>query len=127
MANILVVDDDALLRRLVHVHLKARGHEINEAACGREAIDILGQKNTDLVILDSMMPQGDGASVLRYVRSSPETSRVAIMMLTARNKAEDKVLAFGDGADDYLVKPFDAGELVARVTRIISRNHALHA
>ena len=125
MARVLIVDDDPLVRRLVGIHIEALGHQVLEASCGQDAISAVAEQPTDLVILDSMMPFGDGTSVLRHLRSNPETAHIAVIMLTLRNRAADKVMAFEDGADDYLTKPFDGSELAARVSRLLSRRPAL--
>lgn len=121
MALVLIVDDDALVRRLVGIHIEAMGHRVIQAACGKDAVEALLHDKVHLIILDSMMPQGDGTSVLRHLRSTPEFAHLPVVMLTARDRSADKVLAFGDGVDDYLTKPFDGSELTARVKRLLER------
>jgi DNA-binding response OmpR family regulator len=120
MARILIADDDALLRRLVGVHLRAEGHELIEASTGAEALERALADRPDVIVLDHMMPRGDGPSVLRTLRRGGD-EQTPVIMLTARNDGEDKVNAFEAGADDYVVKPFHAGELSARIGRALRR------
>lgn len=115
--RILIVDDEWNMRNLLKVHLFAH-FDAEEAAGGQEALSLLEQKTFSLVILDIMMPGMDGWEVCEKIR---EKNAVPILMLTARGDVKDKVEGFSAGADDYLVKPFDAEELVARVKALIRR------
>jgi DNA-binding response OmpR family regulator len=118
MARVLVADDDPLLRGLVSAHLRSAGHQCIDAVNGHEAIALARSEAPDIVLLDHMMPQGDGPSVLRALRAA-DGRRIPVIMLTARTHGEDKVHAFDAGADDYVVKPFHFGELQSRIDRLL--------
>ena len=120
--KILVVDDESRMRKLVRDFLVREDYEVLEAGDGEAALDIFYQeKNIALIILDVMMPKMDGWQVCREIRAH---SRVPIIMLTAKGETFDKVLGLELGADDYIVKPFDAKELVARVKAVLRRYEA---
>lgn len=112
MTKILVVDDDSVLQRTLRINLVARDHEALVASTGREAIAMFTAHAPDLVILDLGLPDLDGVEVLRILR---ESSRVPVIVLSARQQADDKVEALDVGADDYVSKPFSMDELMARV------------
>jgi len=117
-ARILVVDDEANIRRIVSSYLRADGFEVVEAGDGRTALAAFARSSPDLVILDVMMPGGDGIEVLRELR---RRSDVYVIMLTARAEETDRVIGLSVGADDYITKPFGAKELVARVKAVLRR------
>ncbi|MEW8957664.1 MAG: response regulator transcription factor [Moorella sp. (in: firmicutes)] len=119
--RILVADDEGGLRQLVRLYLEKEGMEVDEAATGRQALTRLEEAEYDLLILDLMMPDGDGWSVCREVRRK---SDLPIIMLTARGEETDRLLGFDLGADDYVVKPFSPRELVARVKALLRRTGA---
>lgn len=116
--RILVADDEAGLRQVVRLYLEKEGMVVAEAATGRQALEKLQQDKYDLLILDLMMPDGDGWSVCRAVRQKMD---LPIIMLTARGEEMDRLLGFELGADDYVVKPFSPRELVARVKALLRR------
>ena len=117
--KILVVDDEARMRKLVKDFLVRKQYEVVEAADGEEAIDIFVENNNfDLVILDVMMPKIDGWEVCREIR---KFSKVPIIMLTARGEESDELLGFELGVDEYITKPFSPRILVARVDAILRR------
>lgn len=116
--RILVVDDEANIRRIVASYLRVEGFEVIEAADGRAALSAFDRSSPDLVILDVMMPGGDGIDVLRELR---RRSDVYVIMLTARAEETDRVIGLSVGADDYITKPFGAKELVARVKAVLRR------
>ena len=116
--RILVVDDEANIRRIVASYLRADGFEVVEAGDGRAALTAFERSSPDLVILDVMMPGGDGIEVLRELR---RRSEVYVIMLTARAEETDRVIGLSVGADDYVTKPFGAKELVARVKAVLRR------
>ena len=117
--KILVVDDESRMRKLVRDFLVREDYEVLEAGDGEAALDIFYQeKNIALIILDVMMPKMNGWEVCREIR---ETSKVPIIMLTAKGETFDKVLGLELGADDYIVKPFEPKELVARVKAVLRR------
>lgn len=118
--NILVIDDDKNIREVVKLYLRKEGYEITEAADGAIGVDLFFGKQYDLVILDIMMPVQDGIETIKQIRAK---SNVPVIMLTAKGETFDKVLALELGADDYIVKPFDPKELVARVKAVIRRSN----
>ena len=117
--KILVVDDESRMRKLVKDFLTREGYMVIEAGDGMEAMDIFyGEKDIDLVILDVMMPKMDGWQVCREIR---ESSKVPIIMLTARSEERDELQGFELGVDEYISKPFSPKILVARVNAILRR------
>lgn len=118
---ILVVDDDVDIARFVEMNLKVEGFDVLTAHDGPSALDIVAQARPDLVILDVMMPGMDGVEVTRRLRSDAQTSALPIIMLTAKGQTVDKVLGLTAGADDYVLKPFEPLELVARVRGTLRR------
>ena len=120
MTTILIVDDDPYIRELVAVFLKKEGLTILEASDGREALAVLEANKVDLVILDIMMPNMDGWEVCREIRAY-FNEELPILMLTAKGEATQKVKGFNLGTDDYMVKPFEPIELVARVKALLKR------
>src|SRR4029453_6891557 len=119
---ILVVDDDVDIARFVEMNLGLEGFDVDTAHDGAEALDKIAAERPDLVILDLMMPVLDGIELTRRLRADAMTSAIPIIMLTAKGQTADKVLGLEEGADDYLVKPFDYMELVARVYSTLRRN-----
>ena len=117
MANerILVVDDDRDIVRLVRGYLEKSGYFIYVAYDGTTAVHTLRREKPDLMILDLMLPDKDGYEITRFVRSDPYLAATPIIMLTARVEDTDKIVGLEIGADDYLTKPFNPRELVARV------------
>jgi two-component system KDP operon response regulator KdpE len=115
--RVLVVDDEAAIRRFLRTTLTARGHTVMEAPTGREALSVASAAKPDLIILDLGLPDLDGIEVTRILR---EWSRIPIIILSVRGGEEDKISALDAGADDYLTKPFGVGELLARM-RVIRR------
>ena len=116
--RILLVDDDPNISRLVRLYLEKEGYAVTEAARGDEALALFRQSPPDLVLLDVMLPGMDGLSVLKEIR---KTSKAPVVMLTARDETFDKVLGLELGADDYVTKPFETKELVARVKAVLRR------
>lgn len=124
MSTILIADDEARIRRLVSDFLKRDGHQIIEAADGREALQVIEsyQATLDLAILDVMMPGMDGFEVLRALRAQQTgEQRLLVMMLTARAEDADQVRGLEEGADDYVTKPFSPVVLAARVRTLLKR------
>jgi DNA-binding response OmpR family regulator len=116
--KILVVDDEPLYIRLLKVNLEAEGYEVTTAENGEEALDSLSQNTPDLIIMDVMMPKLDGVTTCQRIR---QFSNVPIILLTALGEEQDRVNGLNIGADDYVVKPFSATELVARVRAVLRR------
>lgn len=115
---ILVVDDDVKIVRLVRMYLERAGYRVIEATDGRSALAAIAEEAPALVILDIMLPEIDGLSVLRAVRRTDQTP---VIILSARGLTDDRITGLGAGADDYLPKPFSPAELVLRVQRILER------
>lgn len=116
--KILIVDDDMHIAELVSLYVEKEGYETKEVYDGREAVQMVSAFQPDLVLLDLMLPGMDGYQVCAEIR---KTSRVPVIMLTAKGETFDKVLGLELGADDYIVKPFDPKELVARVKAVLRR------
>ncbi len=119
MATILVVDDEANIIELAELYLTNAGHKILSAYDGEEALRLARTAKPDLMVLDLMLPQVDGFEVCRQIRAQQES--LPILMLTARDEDYDKILGLELGADDYMTKPFNPRELVARVKAILRR------
>ena len=120
MANtILVVDDERNIVQLSRLYLRNEGYQVEEAYDGKQALEKARAVSPDLIILDLMMPEMDGLSVCRELR---KTSNVPIIMLTARDDDVDKIVGLEVGADDYVTKPFNPRELVARVKAVLRRS-----
>ena len=120
MANekILVVDDDTNICELLRLYLTKEGYQVTVANDGEEGLEKFNQVKPDMVLLDVMMPKMDGLEVCRRIRKAGNTP---VMMLTAKGETFDKVLGLELGADDYMVKPFDAKEVVARIKAVLRR------
>lgn len=118
MGKILVSDDDRNIAELLRLYLEKEGYTVVLAFDGEEAIEQFNRENPDLVLLDIMMPKLDGWQVCREIR---KTSDVPIIMITAKGETFDKVLGLELGADDYVVKPFDSKEIVARIKAVLRR------
>ncbi len=118
MSRILIVDDDPNIRELVRVFLPDEGFDVSEASDGVEALARLETLKADMVILDVMMPNMDGWELCRELRASYD---VPLLMLTAKGETAQKIKGFQLGTDDYLVKPFEPLELVARVKALLKR------
>ncbi|HVC09696.1 MAG TPA: response regulator transcription factor [Elusimicrobiota bacterium] len=119
--KILLVDDEEDMRRILKADLEAEGYRVVDAGNGQAALDLFHKAKPDFVILDVMIPQIDGLEVLRRIRLE---SRVPVVLLTAKAKEVDRILGIRLGADDYVLKPFSVGELIARVQAIWRRARA---
>ncbi len=119
--RILVVDDDPEIRDFVKANLEREGFEIEVAGSGPEALELAGERPPALVLLDVMMPGMDGLTTLRHLRNDVPTANVPVVMLTAKPQAAERVKGLDLGADDYITKPFEIDELVARVRSVIRR------
>lgn len=117
--TILVVDDEAKIRDLIRKYAVFEGYQVEEAENGMEAIELCSRHTFDLVIMDVMMPELDGFSACREIR---KTSRVPVLMLSARGEEYDRIHGFELGVDDYVVKPFSPKELMMRVGAILKRS-----
>lgn len=119
MYNILVTDDEIMIRKLIRKYAEFEGHTVTEASNGMEAVVLCRDNKFDIVIMDIMMPELDGFSACREIRRS---SNVPIIMLSARGEEYDRINGFELGVDDYVVKPFSPKELMLRVDAIMRRS-----
>jgi two-component system KDP operon response regulator KdpE len=121
--RILVVDDDPQIRRVMRVTLTGQGYEVDDAKNGEAALDKLREHRFDLVLLDMNMPGMGGLETCRAIRAQSE---IAIVMLTVRDSDSDKIEALDAGADDYVLKPYNAPELLARIRAALRRTPWVH-
>jgi PleD family two-component response regulator len=125
--SILVVDDDPFIARLLEIELRAAGYEVRTALDGEKALEIVRQGCPDLILADVMMPNMDGYELTRRLRLDGRTATVSVILLTARGLSADKLEGFSVGADDYIVKPFDTPELLARIRGVLRRAREMRA
>ena len=125
--TILIADDDEDIVRFVEVNLRLEGFEVATAFDGEQALHAAYDMNPDLILLDVMMPKVDGFEVCQRLRSDGRTKNISIIMLTAKSLSADKVVGLTAGADDYMIKPFDPIELVARVKSALRRSKEMRA
>jgi two-component system alkaline phosphatase synthesis response regulator PhoP len=121
MNRILVVDDDKKIVRLVRSYLEQSGYQVFIAYDGETALHTIRREKPDLVVLDLMLPDRDGWEITRLVRGDPALAKLPIIMLTARVEDVDKIVGLEVGADDYITKPFNPREVVARVKAVLRR------
>jgi two component transcriptional regulator, winged helix family len=119
--KILLAEDEVDLNNVVTRYLKKNGYSVDSVLDGEEALDYLEYSEYDLVILDIMMPKVDGFEVIKKLRD--KGNHTSVLMLTARDSADDKVKGLDLGADDYIVKPFDFNELLARIRAVVRRKY----
>ena len=123
MSKLLLVEDDQTLRETLAHNLKREGYDVVQASTGVDALNLAREEKPDLVLLDVMLPELDGLTVCRTLRHETD---VPIVMLTARSGEVDRIVGLDSGADDYIVKPFSVGELLARVRAALRRGkHAV--
>lgn len=121
MPQILVVDDDKQIVRLVRSYLEQAGYQVLIAYEGQTALHVIRRDRPDLVVLDLMLPDQDGWEITRIVRSDPSLAGLPIIMLTAQVEDTDRIVGLEIGADDYITKPFNPREVVARVRAVLRR------
>ena len=121
MAQVLIVEDDSGIAEFLQLELEHEGYAVLYAADGRSALEMFEKNAPDIVLLDIMLPELNGLEVLRRIR---KTSHTPVIMLTARGDTFDKVSGLDSGADDYLAKPFEIEELLARMRAVMRRNDA---
>lgn len=117
MARITVVEDETAIRELIRLNLELAGYEVQEAKDGLEGLNLIRNGSTDLVLLDIMMPKMDGYTLLEELKKN----NIAVICLTAKDSVRDKVKGLELGADDYMTKPFDSMEILARVKAVLRR------
>ena len=120
-ARILVVDDEVDINTILSVTLRRAGYEVISAADGLEALEVIHLHAPDLILLDVMMPRADGLEALRRIREHGPTAHTPVIMLTAKGALADKMKGFDRGADDYVAKPFEPAEILARVQALLKR------
>lgn len=123
--TIVIVEDEANIVELVKYNLDREGYRTLYANDGRKGLELIKQELPDLVILDLMLPELDGLSVCKQLRSDTQTKSIPIIILTAKSEEADRVLGLEMGADDYVTKPFSPRELVARVRAVLRRSGAV--
>ena len=119
--KILVVEDEKDLNRVITKHLKKNNYSVDSCFDGEEALDYISYGEYDLIITDIMMPKVDGYQFIKQLRNKKNTTPV--IMLTAKDSLDDKILGLDSGADDYIVKPFEFDELLARIRVLMRRNY----
>jgi DNA-binding response OmpR family regulator len=119
--SILVVEDETRIAQVVAAYLRRDGFHVQQAHDGREALALAMAGLPDLIVLDLMLPEVSGRDVTRELRMDARTARIPIIMATARDEVADRIVGLELGADDYVVKPYDAKELVARVRAVLRR------
>lgn len=127
MKRILVVDDDKTLRMVLRRHLQKQGYVVEEANSGVEALQVFQRDPPDLVVSDVMMPQMDGFEFCRRLRTNPAGKLVPFIFLSSKGELDDRVEGHAIGADDYLIKPFEPLELVAKIEAQLERSRRIHA
>jgi len=125
--SILVVDDDPFITRLLEIELRAAGYDVRVANGGEQALELVHERCPELVLADVMMPNMDGFELTRRLRQDSRTATVSVILLTARSLSADKLEGFSVGADDYIVKPFDTPELLARIRGALRRSREMRA
>ena len=119
--SLLVVDDDAFIARLLEIELSAAGYDVRTAGSGDRALQLAFERCPDLILADVMMPNMDGFELTRQLRMDERTAGTKVILLTARGLSADRLEGFAVGADDYVIKPFDTPELVARIGEVLAR------
>ena len=119
--HILVVEDDTAIARLIEIHLQKEGYQTSLCADGLDAQRLLEERDYDLLILDRMIPGKRGLDVLRWLREQEKTAVLPVLMVTALGMTDERIRGLNEGADDYLGKPFEPDELVARVAALLRR------
>ena len=119
--SLLVVDDDAFIARLLEIELAAAGYDVRTAGSGDRALALARERCPDLILADVMMPNMDGFELTRQLRMDERTATTKVILLTARGLSADRLEGFAVGADDYVIKPFDTPELLARIGEVLTR------
>lgn len=120
MNRILIVEDEIAISELIKLGLQTGGYQCECATDGEVAADLLEQKSYDLILLDIMLPKIDGYELLEYIR---QTCEIPVILITAKSQTKDKIKGLKQGADDYITKPFELEELIARVEAVLRRYH----
>jgi DNA-binding response OmpR family regulator len=121
MAKILIVEDETAIAENLHALLTARGYEVSWIPDGADALGVAKKEKPDLVLLDVMLPRVSGFDICRLLKSDPDTSKIKIVMITGLGRMGDVEKAFGQGADDYIIKPFDSERLFKKVEKALGK------
>lgn len=119
--RILIVDDDAVILRLLQINFRLEGYEVDTASRGEEALEKVRENRPDVVVLDVMMPGIDGWEVCRQLKENPAVRHIPVIFLSARAQDEDRQRGYALGVDEYVTKPFDPAHLVEIVRRSLSK------
>ena len=122
--DILVVEDEGAIRGMLAFNLRRADFDVREAEDAGAARKAIAERLPDLAIIDWMLPDGSGLELTRWIKRTPETRDVAIIMVTARSQEQDKISGFNSGADDYVTKPFSSRELLARINAVLRRSQS---
>lgn len=126
MITLLIVEDDHAIREMLHRFLASKNYKVKDAEDGEQALEILGESNPDLIVLDWMLPDLSGPQIIEQIRRNPVQKDIPVLMLTARAEEIDKVEGLDAGADDYMTKPVSLKELHARIRALIRRSQGLN-
>jgi len=126
MLTVLIIEDDHAIREMLHHFLASKNYAIKEAEDGEQALELLGEMNPDLILLDWMLPDLSGPDILQIIRRNKVQKDIPVIMLTARAEEEDKIKGLEVGADDYMTKPVSLKELYARIRALIRRSQGLN-
>ena len=124
--HILLIDDDLRLSAMVGDYLRGHGYQVSSAPTLASGRDMLARQSCDALVLDLMLPDGDGLDLCRELRGSPRTRHLPLLMLSARGEPTDRIVGLEIGADDYLPKPFEPRELLARLRALLRRTGAVN-
>jgi DNA-binding NarL/FixJ family response regulator len=127
MKKILIVDDDNILRKVLRNYLEQQGYQVQDAFSGSEGLKAFELHSPDLIVSDVAMPEIDGFEFCRRLRSQPSGQLVPFIFLSARDDLEDKIQGHSMGADDYLTKPFEMKELLAKIEALLERTRRIHS
>ena len=127
MKTILIVDDDHILRSVLKHTLEQQGYQVTAVASGTQALQSFAENHPDLIVSDVSMPEMDGFEFCRTLRSQPSGQLIPFIFLSARRELEDRIQGHSIGADDYITKPFEIEELIAKIESAIERTRRIHA
>lgn len=122
MARLLVIEDEKDLQKVLEFNLRQAGHDVLTALRGREGLQLAREHHPDLVLLDLMLPDLAGTEICKALKQDAHTRDIAVLMLTAKGEEVDRIVGFELGADDYVVKPFAAAEVIARIRAVLRRS-----
>ena len=127
MKKILIVDDDNILRSVLKHTLEQQGYQVTVVASGTQALESFAEIHPDLIVSDVSMPEMDGFEFCRLLRAQPSGQLIPFIFLSARSELEDRIQGHSIGADDYITKPFEVKELIAKIESAIERTRRIHA